>query len=231
MPAAARPKPTLAKLIEKFPVEEYRRNPKGYHYIPIEKHIGRWNDVCSSDWNLAITKVEFSPLPGMTFGSRNPKPAAYALVVVAITAELDGKTTTREGVGGDYGAADDVDKLVKTALAEAIKKAGNEFGIGLELWDEEERALIDSAQAQGMTGQVVALQPGTMVVVQPGQSPESAVAAEELVQLKNRVADIAVAAGVDRTGPAIAAHFGIPVEALQDRAVLEQIISANVVAV
>lgn len=214
---------TLSKLTEKFPVEEYRKNPKGYHYIPIEKHIARWNEVCGSSMSLEVKHQEFAPLPGMSFGTRNPKPAAYALVTVAITAELDGKVTTREGVGGDYGAADDVDKLVKTALAEAIKKAGNEFGIGLELWDEEERALIDSAQAQGLTGQVVAAAPAaTALTVVPD---------DELTALKNRVADIAVAAGVDRTGPSIAAHFGIPVEALQVRDTLEQIIAANVVAV
>jgi len=220
---AAAAKPTLAKLIEKFPVEEYRKNPKGFHYIPIEKHIARWNEVCGSKWGLVVKSVEYAALPGLTFGSRNPKPAAYALVIVSITAELDGETVTREGVGGDFGAADDVDKLVKTALAEAIKKAGNEYGIGLELWDEEERALIDSAQAQGMTGQVMAAAPAAA-------APALAVVPDdELVALKNRVADIAVAAGIDRTGPAIAAHFGIPVEALQDRAVLEQIISQHAV--
>lgn len=215
---AAAAKPTLAKLIEKFPVEEYRKNPKGYHYIPIEKHITRWNDVCGSGWSLDIKSVTVMDAPpGVTYGSRNPKPAARAIVIVSITAELDGKPVTRDGVGADFGAADDVDKLVKTALAEAIKKCGNEFGIGLELWDEEERALIDSAQQQGLTGQVVAISGNTSTAPQE--------AADELVALKNRVADIAVAAGVDRTGPAIAAHFGIAVEQLQDRAVLEDILS------
>lgn len=221
---SAAAKPTLAKLIEKFPVEEYRKNPKGYHYIPIEKHIARWNDVCGSGWNLSIRSVDLSPAPpGVTYG-RQGKPAAYAIVTVAINTTLDGNEVVREGVGGDFGAMDDVDKLVKTALAEAIKKAGNEYGIGLELWDEEERALIDSAQAQGMTGQVAAVgsaHSGGLTVV-----PD-----DELTQLKNRVADIAVAQGVDRTGPAIAAHFGIPVEKLQDRETLEHIISQAVVAI
>lgn len=203
---------TLAKLTEKFPVEFYRKNPKGYHYIGIERHIARWNQVCGSQWSLEVKDVRFDLANGLTYG-RAQKPAAYATVVVAISAVLDGYPVTREGVGGDYGAADDVDKLVKTALAEAIKKAGNEFGIGLELWDEEERALIDSAQQQGLTGQVV-------VRAQPLE-------ADELTELKNRVADIAVLAGVERTGPAIAAHFGIEVEQLQDKGALETIVLAH----
>lgn len=52
------------------------------------------------------------------------------------------------------------------------------------------------------------------------------VVADELTELKNRVADLAVAAGVDRTGPAIAAHFGVAVEGLQDRATLEKIVAS-----
>lgn len=214
--ATAKAASILEKLTEKFPVEVYRKNPKGFTYIPIEHMIRRFNDVLGATWDLRIVTTEFALTPGVTFGSRNPKPGAYALVGVEIDAYIDGRTVTRSGVGGDFGAADDVDKLVKTALAEAIKKCGNEFGIGLELWDEEERALIDAAQAQGMTGQVVAL----------GNASTTA-QEDELTELKNRVADIAVAAGVDRTGPAIAAHFGIAVEALQDRATLESIVAQN----
>jgi hypothetical protein len=211
---------TLSRLTEKFPVEVYRKNPKGFTYIPIEQVIRRFNEVLGEFWDLRIIKSEYGLTPGINYGSRNPKPGAYALVQVEIEALLDDKVTVRSGVGGDFGAADDTDKLVKTALAEAIKKAGNEFGIGLELWDEEERALIDAAQAQGLTGQVT---PDLRVVSNADE--------DELTALKNRVADIAVAAGVDRTGPAIAAHFGVPIEALQDRETLEKLIGQQTVAV
>jgi hypothetical protein len=211
--------PTLADLGAKFDVELYRKNPKGFHYIPIEKHIERWQEVCGAGWNLVVTNVQFVLTPGVTFGNRNPKPGAAALVSVEITAELDGKTVTRSGVGADFGAADDPDKLVKTALAEAIKKAGNEFGIGLELWDEEERALIDSAQAQGLTGQVQAAVPAAVTQLVPAD--------DVLVELKNRVADLAESQGVARTGPSIAAHFGITLDELQAQEVLEKILVEN----
>jgi hypothetical protein len=219
---AAKAAATLEKLSAKFDVELYRKNPKGFHYIPIEQHINRWQEVCGAGWNLAVTNVEFHLTPGVTFGNRNPKPGAVALVSVEITAELDGKLATRGGVGADFGAADDPDKLVKTALAEAIKKAGNEFGIGLELWDEEERALIDSAQSQGLTGQVARAVP-------PGAVPPAA-ETDVLAALKLRVIDIATAQGVPATGPAIAAHFGITVEQLQEQGVLDAIVSQNLPA-
>lgn len=61
-----------------------------------------------------------------------------------------------------------------------------------------------------------ASQPAAKVVQLP--------AADELTELKNRVADMAVAAGVERTGPAIAAHFKITVEQLQERTILEKIV-------
>lgn len=213
MPAAAKSKPSLERLTEKFPDEVYRKNPKGFLYIPIEKTIGRFNEVLGAGWSLFIDSVDFTLMHGMTYG-RQQKQAGCAVVQVRIVSELDGTTVTRSGVGADYGAADDPDKLVKTALAEAIKKCGNEYGIGLELWDAEERAAIEEAQAGGGSAQVV-----------------SHPAADELTELKNRVADLAVAAGVERTGPAIAAHFGIEIEKLQDRETLEKIVASAAQAV
>ena len=214
MPAATKPKQSmLEKLTEKFDDSVYKKNPKGFLYIPIEQTIGRFNEVLGAGWSLVIRSVRLDTMHGMTYG-RAQKPAATAVVQVEIRAEMDGHRVTRSGVGADFGAADDPDKLVKTALAEAIKKCGNEYGIGLELWDAEERAAIEEAQQSGGAAQVV-------------QHP----AADELTELKNRVADIAVANGVERTGPAIAAHFGVPVEALQDRAELEKIVASAETAV
>jgi hypothetical protein len=214
----------LAKLTEKFPVEDHKQNPRGFTYLAIEKVVGRWNEVLGSQWDLFIDKVNFSMMPGLTYGGRNPKPAAHALVQVRIEAQMDGRTVSRSGVGGDFGAADDTDKLVKTALAEAIKKASNEFGIGLYLWDEEERALIESAAQQGMTGVVVAASSAPPPVVAP---VVPAVDSDALTELKNKVADVAVLHGIERTGPAIASHFGIAVEQLQDTAILMAILEAN----
>lgn len=101
----------------------------------------------------------------------------------------------------------DLDMAVKSANSEAMKNAAkNGFGVALELWDEDHRADLDAQR--NLLGQ-------------------GAVVESELDSLKNRVADIAVSEGVDRTGPAIAAHFGIPVEQLQDQKVLEGIVATH----
>lgn len=237
MPAAA-PKFTEAvaeKLRARFDVEDHKRNPKGYTYIAIEKVIGRFMEVDPA-FEIHVVRESFAQLPGLTW-SRSQKPAAYALVTVEVT--IHG--VTRAGTGGDYGAADDVDKLIKTAYAEAIKKAGHEFGVGLYLWDEEERALIESAQQQGLTGQVapagnastppaVAPPAATTALVAPpttAASQPSDGTTTDLQALKDEVTRIALAAGVQMTAPAIASHFGVPVEALQTPEVLKQIVEAN----
>lgn len=106
----------------------------------------------------------------------------------------------------------DTDMAVKSANSEAIKNAAKSgFGVALELWDESHRQELE-AQRQG--AQVVQLHD-----------------ADELTALKNRVADIAVAAGVERTGPAIAAHFGVSVDGLQDKTTLEQIVASAAVGI
>src|SRR5581483_5473989 len=120
----------LDKLTERFDDAVYRTNPRGFLYIPIEKTIGRFNEVLGAGWSLIIERVDLIHVPDMTYG-RQQKPAATAVVQVQIAAEMDGTSVTRSGVGADFGSADDPDKLVKTALAEAIKKCGNEYGIGL----------------------------------------------------------------------------------------------------
>ncbi|MEM2991059.1 MAG: Rad52/Rad22 family DNA repair protein [Halobacteria archaeon] len=53
------------------------------------------------------------------------------------------------GVGADVDS--DPDKAVKTALAEAIKKAGHQFGIALYLWDEKERQAVEEALGKQQT--------------------------------------------------------------------------------
>jgi hypothetical protein len=216
----------LVKLRERFDVEDHKKNPRGFTYIAIEKVVNRFIETDPA-FEIAVTQSQYSPLPGLTYG-RNQKAAAYALVTVEVTI----LGITRAGTGGDYGAAEDVDKLIKTAYAEAIKKAGHEFGVGLYLWDEEERALIESAQQQGLTGQVapaVATAPSPI----PPQTAEQIAGTEahspgaDVQGLKDEVTRLALAAGVQMTAPAIAAHFGVPVEALQTPEVLRQIVEAN----
>lgn len=93
----------------------------------------------------------------------------------------------------------DLDMAVKSANSEAMKNAAkNGFGVALELWDEEHRNELAEQRREVVS---------------------------RLDTLKNRVADIAVAQGAERSGPAIAAHFGVSLEALQDEKALEAIVA------
>lgn len=92
----------------------------------------------------------------------------------------------------------DADMAVKSANSEAMKNAAkNGFGVALELWDEDHRAELEEQRSS----------------------------ASSLDTLKNRVADIAVAEGADRTAVAIAEHFGVTLDELQDPEVLERLVA------
>lgn len=193
--ATATERSRLAKLREKFPVEQVKQRPGGrgrmLDYVAIETVLERLLTVAPDyAWELAFHLIE-----GTT-----------ATIGGHLT--IEGKSVL--GVGSMTN--NDLDMAVKSANSEAIKNAAkNGWGVALELWDEDHRQQLD-AERQGVSSS------GNLTVVRQD---------DELTELKNRVADIAVAAGANRTGPAIAAYFGIEVEKLQDRAVLEELISKN----
>jgi hypothetical protein len=102
----------------------------------------------------------------------------------------------------------DIDMAVKSANSEAMKNAAkNGFGVALELWDAEYREELAAARESGAA---------------------TVAESSDLQALKNRVADLAVTAGVERTGPAIASHFGVTIEALQSRETLEHIVAQSI---
>jgi hypothetical protein len=53
---------------------------------------------------------------------------------------MDDVTTSRDGSGAGFNF--DPDTSVKTAQAEALKKACHQFGIALYLWSEDERNFV-----------------------------------------------------------------------------------------
>lgn len=124
----------LAKLSERFPVDDVKQRRQGgvmLDYISIDATIRRLNDVLGADWSFSVSDARLDTL--LTGGY---------LAMVTGTLKALGKSAA--GVGAD--TASDPDKAIKTALAEALKKAGHQFGIGLYLWDESERAVIAKAR-------------------------------------------------------------------------------------
>lgn len=180
-------KAALTKLSREFKATEVKQRTQGgkqLDYIDIATTINRFNEVLGVDWAQHVDRVEVTPLDGGRF-----------LAVVAVTVSALG--SERSGVGADV--ASDPDKAVKTALAEAFKKAGHGFGVGLYLWDEDARNELAQLRQT---------------------------ADPDLNQLKNAVARRYQAeAHVTELVPAnLAAHFGINLTELQDVRVLQAIL-------
>lgn len=126
----------LTALAADFPKSEVRERDGGrgvkLDYIDIVSTINRLCSVLGAnwDWRVLDAKVEVVDNDG-------PKYLAYERGELVVTLE-DGTTITRGGSGADIDSRDP-DKAIKTADAEALKKAGHKFQIALYLWDEEKR--------------------------------------------------------------------------------------------
>lgn len=180
----------LAKLSARFDVSDVKQRAQAgrkLDYISIDATIRRFNDVLANDWSTVITNQQLTPVVDAG-GSLTGYLAVIALELTAL-----GKTAA--GVGADK--APDPDKALKTALAEALKKAGHQFGVGLYLWDEGERAIVqrDRAAASG-----------------------------DIAALKAKVFEKALEGGAKATAAGVAEFFDIPTEGLQDAATLSKLL-------
>lgn len=175
-------KELLEQLSAPFKPGEVKQRTQGgrqLDYIGIDTTINRLNTVLGNDWSIA------NPSWSVTDGN----------VVVQLEVKALGKVAW--GVGADK-LGNDFDKAIKTALAEAIKKAGHQLGVGLYLWDEGQRANVQEGR-QAANG--------------------------DLGSLKNQVFKAALAEGLaEQTPDGIAKHFGIPVTDLQNVAILTDIL-------
>ncbi len=130
----------LERLAAEFPAEAYqsRRGAAGgpeLTYISIDQTIKRLNDVLGPGWDTrAISTI--TPEAG-----RNGGTTYLAVCELHMDANVDGTTKTAYGVGAMKNP--DPDMALKSALAEAIKKAGHQLGIGLHLWDKDTRERIE----------------------------------------------------------------------------------------
>jgi len=121
-------------------------------YVSIDGYINRLLEVLGTEYDFIVTQSSVELLPPEMKTSTG-KRLYMAQVTGQLTLHgtppavnqapsLPGRyKTTRSGVGADV--AFDADKAIKTAQAEALKKAAHQFGIALELWDEEHRAKLD----------------------------------------------------------------------------------------
>ena len=129
------------QLAESFPPEMVRRLNKGgtnLIYIPISEVITRMNKIIGVE-NWSFTVKSWQQL------------GTSIVAHVSVQATIDGKTITREGVGGQkikmskQGDPVDIGDEVKGAVSDALKKAVQTLGIGLYLARSEEAMEIEQA--------------------------------------------------------------------------------------
>lgn len=155
-PAAPKPPPTIGEqLRQKFPagvVKQRTIRNKQFDYVAIDATINRLLDVLGQEWSF--DDCTYDVQPAMVHRSQGEDVPGYQCVVSGYLVLHGGDEARHWGIGADV--ADDLDKALKTALAEALKKAGHQVGIGLYLWrDEERQALARERKLVG--GNVAAL--------------------------------------------------------------------------
>lgn len=175
----------LTALSAKFKTSEVKQRTQGgrkLDYISIDSTIRRFNDVLGVEWSTDLIGA-----PSLV-----PVDGGY-LATVSLSLTALGKTAV--GVGADK--APDPDKALKTALAEALKKAGHQFGVGLYLWDADEREVVARDRA-ALSGDVAAL--------------------------KAQVLEKAIEGGASPTAEGVAAYYKVEVADLQDATKLQALL-------
>jgi hypothetical protein len=179
-------------LVEKFHPSLVKKNQSGQDYVAINDYINRLNDVLGHAWAWQVN--DWKLYPDAAPPTKNGKPQYLAVVqgslsiylndvgVISIGGEDDEDAflTTqkavivRDGIGSNINF--DPDTAVKSAQAEALKKACHQYGIALYLWDEAERdfvALQKSAATNDIAlKQLVLLYTQRVLELEPGVMPE-----------------------------------------------------------
>lgn len=177
-------------LTEKFHPSLVKKNQSGQDYVSIDDYINRLNEVLGHAWAWQIN--DWKLYPDAAPPTAKGKPQYLAVVqgslsiflsdigVISIGAEDDDDAflttqkavVVRDGIGSNINF--DPDTAVKSAQAEALKKACHQYGIALYLWKEAEREFValqksatnnDVALKQlvvAYTHRVLELEPGVM---------------------------------------------------------------------
>lgn len=132
--AAAPERTQLEDLAREFPTSDHKTRSQGGQtltYLSIDATIRRLNEVLGPGWSTSAT-TDVQLLDNGKY---------LAVTQLTLTAVIDGTSKGAYGVGAMVNG--DPDMAAKTALAEAIKKAGHQLGIGLYLWDADSRERIE----------------------------------------------------------------------------------------
>lgn len=177
-------------LTEKFHPSMVKKNQSNQDYVAINQYINRLNDVLGALWSWSINDWKIMDAPPTKSG----KPQYTAIVqgtlmivlndigVVSVGEGDDDAflttqraTVARDGIGANTNF--DPDTAVKSAQAEALKKACHQFGIALYLWESDERDYVE-LQRQAVTNdgalqKLVVLYTQQLLELDPGVMPSA----------------------------------------------------------
>ena len=141
-------------LTRHFHHSQVRKNQSNQDYVSIDGYINRLNEVLGNKWDWRVNEWTFRDGPPTAKGK--PQYIAVCHGTLTIIFEDPDEPDRREiaeraGMGAGFNF--DPDTSIKTAQAEALKKACHQFGIALYLWSEEERDYIQM-QRNAMTDDI-----------------------------------------------------------------------------
>ena len=177
------------ELTEKFHPTLVKKNQSGQDYVAIDGYINRLNEVLGHAWAWQINTWQINDAAPTKSG----KPQYMAVVQGTLTIILsdigvvsvgdddeDAFLTTqkamisRDGIGANINF--DPDTAVKSAQAEALKKACHQYGIALYLWDAAERDFVElqrqAAKNDVALKQLVVAYTQRALELDPGTMPE-----------------------------------------------------------
>lgn len=138
----------IKELSAPFDVSEVQqRKGKGgkvFDYVPWTSVVARLNEVLEEKWDWVLDNVSLTVRPK----DDEVEYLAWVSGILRIRSEYHATTITRSGVGAAT-SSDDPDMAIKTAQAEALKKAANQYGVALELWDEDHRDKLEQERNAG----------------------------------------------------------------------------------
>jgi hypothetical protein len=175
-------------LTERFHPSLVKKNQSGQDYVAIDGYINRLNEVLGAMWSWQINDWKIMDAPPTKSG----KPQYTAVVqgtlmvfltdvgVITVGEDDDSFLTTqkaqvaRDGIGANTNF--DPDTAVKSAQAEALKKACHQFGIALYLWSEAERDFVELQRQASKNDialkQLVVSYTQRVLELDPGSMPE-----------------------------------------------------------
>ena len=135
----------LEQLSKRFPPAVHRTNPEGMTYIAVDAVIGRLNEA-TPYWDTHV-QIVLGPTSEGVPTTRSGKPQFITAAVLSLYIPGLG---TRVGAGSNTNF--DADTSIKGAVSQALKKAAQQFGVGLYLADAEERAAMSLEMAAARPG-------------------------------------------------------------------------------